>query len=48
MRSIFNQIEHLVEVHQITDVIFDGCFARPLPKKPRLCVGFEYEFCFTS
>jgi hypothetical protein len=40
----FNQIEHLVEVHKITDV-FDGRFTiSNCREKSRFCLGLEYEF----
>jgi hypothetical protein len=45
----FNQIEHLVEVHQITDVYLMAALLSATAKKPSICLGLEYELlvsCF--
>lgn len=44
----YNQIEHLVEQYEITDVYFDGSFTFSNGrKKSGFCMGFEYEFTFS-
>jgi hypothetical protein len=45
----FNQIEHLVEQYQVTDVYLMAALLSATAEKPSFCMGFEYEFavsCF--
>jgi hypothetical protein len=45
----FNQIEHLVEVHQITDVYLMAALLSATAEKTSICLGLEYELlvsCF--
>lgn len=44
----YNQIEHLVEQYQITDVyLMAALLSATAEKKSCLCMGFEYEFAFS-
>jgi nucleoside-diphosphate-sugar epimerase len=40
----FNQIEHLVEVHKITDVYLMAALLSATAEKSCFCLGLEYEF----
>ena len=46
----YNQIEHLIEQYQITDVyLMAALLSATAEKNPAFCLGFEYEFivsCF--